>query len=292
MRNRPSLPVLFTGIFFLLPFFSCFSRPVSALNLSLPTAASATACLDQITDLLSPKRARQAFQNLADKGKSAIPTIRTMLTGKNLRLVRAALDLAGKIDDPGRDLQKQLLQIVSTRRLGNLRLRAMRVLGSYGQTACQSLPTLSRLLLEPSAELRVAAAEAFLDVLTKGPRQLPQFMKQLRDPSHPVRKAALQLLQTAAPLAHPAAPLLIDYLETGSFRPSRAIGLLLPSHSLLRSFAEPLLAGELASGPDPDAEAIQEEPDLANSMAIESEMAEADAADSALSFEDVPAHEP
>ncbi|HNV70662.1 MAG TPA: HEAT repeat domain-containing protein, partial [Candidatus Ozemobacteraceae bacterium] len=186
---------------------------------------------------------------------------------------------------------RELSRIVSAKRFGKLRLRAMRILGAYGKSAGKALPTLTRLLLDANAEMRLTAAETILDLFASNSRKLPDVIRQLQDPKSPLRQAAVQLLQTAAPLAHPAAPLLYEYLENGSIRPARAIGLLLPSTSLLRVFAEPLLEKADRVRLDPHAEATVEEESLENTIAVETDAAQADAADQALSFEDIPAQE-
>lgn len=272
----------------LMPAIFFLTSPTTAA--ATPRAALASAGA-YICDLLSPRRAQQAFQELAARGKAAVPTIRSMLSGRNMRLIRAALDLSAKLDDPTDDLLHELSRIASAKQFGKLRLRAMRVLGAYGHAAGKALPTLTRLLLDANAEMRLAAAETIVDLFAGGSPKMPDVIKQLKDPKSPIRRAAVQLLQTAAPLAHPAAPLLYEYLETGSVRPTRALSLLLPTSSILHTLAEPLFEKAGDSRLDPNAEAVGDDVDLEHSLATEDDTTEADAAEAATSFEDVPAQE-
>ncbi len=279
-------PFRLVGVFVLTVFLAAIPTTTSATPKTAIASAGAYIC-----DLLSPRRAQQAFQELAARGKAAVPTLQSMLSGRNMRLIRAALDLSAKLDDPTDDLLRELTRIASVKRFGKLRLRAMRVLGAYGRSAGKALPTLTRLLLDANAEMRLAAAESIVDLFAGGAPKLPDVLKQLKDPRSPLRRTAVQLLQTAAPLAHPAAPLLYEYLETGSVRPTRALSLLLPTSSLLNVLAEPLLEKVGVSQLDPHAEAVSDEVDLEHSLATEDDTAEADAAEAAPSFEDVPAQE-
>ncbi len=204
-----------------------------------PSWGSSGGWKDLVRGLLQPRGARAAFQRLQGLGREALPAVRSMLRGRNLRLVRAALDLA---DDLGEDIGDRLDQagglgagltqdlraIVADRRLGGLRRRAARLLGRVNAPLEQVLPALSAALRDPDLRLRLTAADSLLAWWARREGLWPEVRAVLRQPGHPVRIVLAEILGRAGPLAHPLGPLVTTWVRTGHVEPAAVITSLLP----------------------------------------------------------------
>ncbi|RCK81040.1 MAG: hypothetical protein OZSIB_2417 [Candidatus Ozemobacter sibiricus] len=194
---------------------------------------------DLVRGLLQPRGARAAFQRLQGLGREALPAVRAMLRGRNLRLVRAALDLADSLGEElgdrldqagelGQGLTQDLRAIVTDRRLGGLRRRAARLLGRVGGPLEQVLPALSAALRDPDLRLRLAAADSLLAWWARREGLWPEIRAMLRQPGHPVRVVLAEVLGRLGPAAHPLWPLVAAWLRTGRLDPAAVVTHLLP----------------------------------------------------------------
>lgn len=255
-------------------------------TLSLPSR-------EMVNALLQAKGARQAYERLAKMGARAMPELRVLLNDKNLRLLRAGLDLAEKLQTPTGELAHDLGRVLLNPRLGSLRVRAARVLGRLGDVAKESLPALIAALGDKNGGVRLVAAEAFLDVICNGRKGLSNLGKALADKKSPLRKTLLDGIAAYGQTLHPAMPLVVAYARKGKIETGDVVGLVMPK--LLPKLL-PGLAGLFPEDePLPDwalVEADDEEPAIGpDSLAFDEEVAAANKADEALSFEDIPAGE-
>lgn len=250
-----------------------------------------------VKGLLQPPAARQAFRQLQEMGGKAVPAVRSMLGARNLRLVRAALDLCEDLEQT-RAVARDLVRILGNTRLGGLRGRAARLLGRLDAPFEKHLPTVLKALRDPSLQVRLAVAESLLDWWSRRPSLVPELRRALADPRHPWRGVVADLLAQVGPLTHPLLPLAIAYVRTGRIEPPAVVAAILPrvlpgAGRLAQVVLETWAGPGAGSGPDPDAPAVDlpdaeaeaEGPPGASSEAL----AAAAQADQATSFEDIPA---
>jgi len=234
--------------------------------------------------LMSRTGAQDAFRQLSAMGTRSLPTIRRLLGGRNLRMLRAGLDLADALGTSAERLTPELARILGDRRLGGLRVRAARMLGRCGSLSRETLPALLGSLTEGNRNLRVAAAEAFLDVWSRGLSGLPDWRAMLTDRKNPVRIMILQGLQEWGPALHPVVPLIASYAREGRVDGPRALGMALPrmvpgGGILLDALVGLAIPPSRKEGIDPDTPAFEEQVVAANK------------AEEVSSFEDIPADE-
>ncbi len=172
----------------------------------------AVALVQDVDDLLEPGKARGTFERLSRLGAGAVPAIREMMRRQNLRLVRAGLDLTERLGNGAREARSDLAAIVSDRKLGALRVRAARILGTLGGKATDALPQLVKSLGDPSTRIREAVARAYLDIASQGDRWTPA-IRQLLGTKGRWREQAVSLIVTYGPLIHPALPTLANLVE-------------------------------------------------------------------------------
>lgn len=255
-------------------------------NLSLPSR-------EMLMALLKPKGAKQAYERLAKMGAKAVPELRVLLNDKNLRLLRAGLDLAEKLQTPTGELAQDLSRVLLNPRLGSLRVRAARVLGQLGDVAKDSLPALITALGDKNGGMRQVAAETVLDVILNGRKGLSNLGKSLADRKSPLRKALLEGVAAYGQTLHPALPLVVAYARKGKIETSDVVSLVMPK--LLPKLLPGLTGLFPEEEPMPEwalVEADEEIPAIGpDSVALEEEIAAANKADEALSFEDIPAGE-
>ncbi|MFZ2955411.1 MAG: HEAT repeat domain-containing protein [Candidatus Ozemobacteraceae bacterium] len=272
-------------------------RRFSAAVTRLPAMPS----LDTVKGLLSKNTAKAAYDRLAAMGTNAIPDVRAMLSADNLRLVRAALDLAEKIRSSSGsfdgawagDLGKDLMRILVNPRFGGLRVRATRLLGRFGPVVNGALPVLMNALSDPDRGLREASAEAALDVFLRGRQSLSNFGRSLSDPKNPARKLIITGLEQYGATLNPALPLVAAWAKKGHIDAGDVLALAIPKFlpgagklaggaadlfAQLPELAD-MVAQDESDGIDPDAPAVEED------------AAAADLAERAASFEDIPAGE-
>ncbi len=224
-------------------------------------------------------RARSAFSKLLGMGKAAVPDIRGLLKRPNARLVRAALDLSEKLGPLARDTQDDLVGILKNPRWGSLRARAARILGGLGNQAFAAVPALIDSLKEPDLKIRQAVARALVSFIEQGKERIPGFRKFLEEKRIDWRNIAVESLVRFGPLLHPALPLVVKIVEKKSVDVS----------DLAISFGARLVPGIEKLVPLGSLTAsVSSEDSLANSPANDSE---AEQAEEAVSFEDVPAGE-
>lgn len=253
-----------------------------------------------VKGLLQPPAARQAFRQLQEMGGKAVPAVQSMLGARNLRLVRAALDLCEDLEQT-RAVARDLVRILGDRRLGGLRGRAARLLGRLDAPFEKHLPTVLRALRDPSLQVRLAVAESLLDWWSRRPSLVPELRRALADPRHPWRGVVADLLAQVGPLTHPLLPLVVAYVRTGRIEPPAVVAAMLPrvlpGAGRLAQLALETWAGPGASGPDPDAPAIdlpdaeaeEGEPATGQPSTGQAALAAAAQANEAASFEDIPA---
>ncbi|HOT26771.1 MAG TPA: HEAT repeat domain-containing protein [Candidatus Ozemobacteraceae bacterium] len=239
----------------------------------------AVALVEDVESLLEPEKARGTFDRLSRLGAGAVPAIREMMRRQNLRLVRAGLDLSERLGNGARDARADLAAVVSDRKLGALRVRAARILGTLGDKAADALPQLAKSLGDPSERVREAVARAYLDIASQSDRWTPA-VRQLLGSKGRWREQAVSLLVTYGPLIHPALPALAKLAEKKPATAGEAAVILVPQLVPgLSGLAK--AAGVFMSTPEGAHEKIG-----ANDAARD---AAARQADEAASFEDVAA---
>ncbi len=199
---------------------------VTATATDLPNP-DAVALVEDVDRLLEPEKARGAFERLSRLGTRAVPVIREMMRRQNLRLVRAGLDLSERLGNEAREARSDLAAVVSDRKLGALRVRAARILGTLGGKATDALPQLAKSLGDPSARIREAVARAYLDIASQGDRWTPA-VRQLLGAKGEWREQAVSMLVTYGPLIHPALPALAKLAENKPANAGEAAVILAP----------------------------------------------------------------
>ncbi|MBF0501101.1 MAG: HEAT repeat domain-containing protein [Candidatus Riflebacteria bacterium] len=264
---------------------------------------------DTVKGLLSKKTAAYAYNKLASMGLKAVPGLQAMLSADNLRLIRAALDLAEKFsisDIDGstiRGLGQNIIRIIVNPRFGGLRVRAVQLLGRFGPAINNSLPVLVNALSDPNAGLRKAAAEAAFDVFLRGRLSLSGLEQSLKDPKNPTRKFIISGLEQYGAALHPALPLVAVFADKGSLDAADVMELAIPR--LLPIGRLGLLQGLFVhskAGVADSSDLFGTIPELANAIAqdktdsmdpdspaVGEDTSAADQAETAVSFEDIPA---
>jgi|GEM_PF-5707603 len=247
-----------------------------------------------IQDLSLPGKSREAFDKLTKLGHNAMPAIRRMLaSGRNLRLIRAALDLSETIGESTHEASKDIFAILRNRRLGALRIRAAKIIGGWGQCALPAIPVLFDCLKDPNKKFRTAIAESLLQIAEKSDAFLPEIKKMLFTKDSSVRNLLLEGLSKYGSTLHPVMPIVVAWLQGKQLKPVDLAENILPRlvpgvAALLPAFhviiSDPESETALADTPavtddeetDPDAPAVENETELANEAA---------------SFEDIPVSE-
>ncbi|MBF0410582.1 MAG: HEAT repeat domain-containing protein [Candidatus Riflebacteria bacterium] len=234
--------------------------------------------LKSVKELLNPEKAKKAFDQYYSMGLEKLPAVTEMLKNKNLRLIRAGLDLSATLQEPSENLLKEMVRILVNKKFGNLRLKAAQMLGSWGKLKGDALPALLSVLGDSSSNLRSIAAEALVECYSKDLKSISGLKKMLSDKNSPLRKTAVAALQNYGTALHPALPLLIAFSEKKKLDAQDILPILLPKVISALAFKNQKtfsLLQEDEIGPDDEA--------------IDDAIKAADSAAAADSFENIPA---
>lgn len=171
--------------------------------------------------------AAQALQKLGERARPAVPALVWAMsprdTVKDFRPVRcgAAMVALSRIDPRAKELDgafKFLIgRLLEDERQGSFGARATgaRLLGDCGPAAASTTPALSKLLKDPDADVRVAAAEALLKFAPETPNDalLGVIVDALQSPGLLVRRRAAEALGGRGVQAAAALPALRAALQ-------------------------------------------------------------------------------
>jgi HEAT repeat protein len=171
--------------------------------------------------------AAQALQNLGERARPAVPALAWAVTPrdtvKDFRPVRcgAAMVALSRINPRAKELEGALSLIVRNlledERRGSFGARATgaRLLGDCGAVALPVVPAVVKLLKDPEADVRVAAAEALLKIAPEkqGEAALAVLAEALKSPDLLIRLRAAEALAGLGPQAKGTLPALRTALQ-------------------------------------------------------------------------------